>query len=518
MKEKRGSWSSNLGFLLAAIGSAVGLGNIWSFPFKMGKSGGFTFLIIYIVMVVFVGLIVMVSELSVGRRSGRGVVDTFHMLSEKFKWVGWLCVIASFLILSFYSVLGGYCLYYIIINAAGIFTGMPDSSSFTAMLTSPLVSIGVLVLFMAICTVIVRGGVSGGIEKFNKIGTPALFAILIIVIIRSLTLPNAVEGLKFMFKPGYAVEGGFISEAPDFISVLGIAGGQMFFSLSLAMGIMVTYGSYLDKGENLVKNAGVICIADTLVALLAGVAVIPAAISNGLASGIPVSEIKLNGPNLLFCTLQDVFCSMGAIGGIFGMIFYILVLLAAISSAISFMEVLITHRLDRVSALGKKPNRPRVTLAFSAAVTLLAVLVAACGLGANGIAPADLLGLKDTAAYAAWNDSWLNFMDFFSEGICMPLGAVIASLVVGWELKPKIVLDEVHNGCNSRFFDSFFTFCIKIIVPIVMTFVFAGQLYDFLACRGFAAAKAVCYAVTIAVLVICAVIAVIPSEKSKKSK
>ncbi|MBR7081428.1 MAG: sodium-dependent transporter, partial [Oscillospiraceae bacterium] len=329
MGNERGKWGSNIGFIFAAIGSAVGLGNIWGFPYKMGKSGGFTFLLVYIFLAIFVGMIIMVAELALGRKTGKGVVDAYISVSKKFKWVGWLGILAPFLIMSFYSVLGGYCIEYMALNLADIgfgFAGIfgqtvTGGASFGAMLTNQLGSVFFTLLFLVVCMLIVKGGVSGGIEKFNKIGMPALFVMLLIIIVRSLTLDGAMEGLKFMFVPGYAVKAGFIGEAPNFISVLGTAGGQMFFSLSLAMGAMVTYGSYIDKKENLIKNSGIIVFSDTLVALLAGVAVIPAAVANGLANGTPVGEIALGGPKLLFVTLQDVFANMGAVGPIFGTIF-----------------------------------------------------------------------------------------------------------------------------------------------------------------------------------------------------
>ena len=389
MENKRGSWGSNLGFILAAVGSAVGLGNIWGFPYKMGKSGGFTFLLVYIVLAVIVGLTVMASELALGRMTGKGVVDAYRAVSKKFKWIGWLGMIAPFLIMSFYSVLGGYCIQYMSLNLAelsfglsGIFgQSITGGATFGAMLTNPFGCAIFTFLFMVICMLIVKGGVSGGIEKFNKIGMPALFVMLVIVIIRSLTLPNAVEGLKFMFKPGYAVEGGFISKAPGFVEVLGTAGGQMFFSLSLAMGAMVTYGSYLDKKENLVKNSGVIVFADTLVALMAGLAVIPAAVANGINNGVAVGDITLSGPKLLFVTLQDVFSNMGSAGPLFGVIFYALVIIAAISSAISLMEVMATFFIDRAAEKGKSANRTKITLWVSVAIMIEALLVAVDGLG-----------------------------------------------------------------------------------------------------------------------------------------
>ena len=477
MEKNRGSWGSNLGFLMAAIGSAVGLGNIWGFPYKMGKCGGFTFLIVYLLLAVFVGVIIMCSELALGRKTKLAPISAYMKASKKYKWLGWLAVLSPFLIMTFYSVLGGYCIYYIVINIIGVFSGMPDSSSFGAMLTSIPISIGVLVAFMVICCAIVAGGVQSGIEKFNKVGMPALFVMLVIVIVKAWTLPNASEGLKFMFVPGYAVAGGFIESAPDFITVLGTAGGQMFFSLSLAMGIMITYGSYLDESENLTKNSVVIVISDTLVAIMAGLAVIPAAVANGINNGVAVSDIKLSGPNLLFSTLQDVFHDMGAIGGVFGAIFYLLVLIAAISSAISLMEVLAAHFIDKQIEKGNKnPDRKQITLWVSAAITVLGIIVAADGLGSNGMSPADILGVS----VDGWNDCWLDFMDCWSEGIMMPLGAMLMSLMIGAELRPKYVLDELAKGGSSKgSFAKFYSFCIKYVVPMAMVLVFAGQIQAF---------------------------------------
>lgn len=485
MENKRGTWGSNLGFIMAAVGSAVGLGNIWGFPYKMGKSGGLTFLLVYLGLAIFVGMIIMVSELALGRRTGLGVVDAYKAVSKKFAWIGWLGIIAPFLIMSFYSVLGGYCIQYMSLNLAELSFGLSalfgssitGTATFGAMLTNPFGCGVFTLLFVVICMLIVQGGISGGIEKFNKIGMPALFVMLLIVIIRALTLPGASEGLKFMFVPGYAVSAGFIEEAPNFIAVLGTAGGQMFFSLSLAMGAMVTYGSYIDKKENLVKNSLLIVCCDTLVALMAGFAVIPAAVANGIAMGTPYAEIKLGGPNLLFVTLQDVFANMGSFGPLFGVIFYLLVIIAAISSAISLMEVCSTFFLDRAAAKGKQGNRKTITLWVSVAILVEALLVAVDGLGSNGV------WVPGQAAFGidVWNDCWLDFMDCWSEGIAMPLGAMLMALMVGYELKPSFVLDEVHSGAKPGWFDTFYKICIMFVVPIIMAFVLAGQMQSFFA-------------------------------------
>jgi len=475
----RSTWGSSFGFMMAAIGSAVGLGNIWGFPHKMGKSGGFAFLLVYIVLAVLVGYALMASELAVGRKTSSGPVRAYKTLSKKFGWIGWLAVIAPYMILSFYTVLGAYCAQYFALNFTELSFGLQGTygiqlsgaETFTAMLTNPFGCAVFTLGFIIICHLISKSDISQGIEKFNKIGMPCLAIMLLIIIIRSVTLPGAVEGLKFMFLPGYAVEAGFISEAPSLIQVLATAGGQMFFSLSVAMGINVTYGSYLSRKEDLKKSALVIVAADTLVALMAGIAVIPAAVANGIANGTPYSQIALGGPKLLFVTLQDVFAQMGTLGPLFGVIFYGLVLIAAISSAIALQEVISTFIIDNAETHNKKINRANVSRGVSVAVAVIAVLVAIDGLGATGLF---------SWGSDAWNDCFLDFMDCWSEGIALPLGALLMSLLVGWELNAKPVLDELNTGSeNNNGFNKFYTFCIKYCTPIAMAFIFSGSVSGF---------------------------------------
>lgn len=480
MENNRGSWGSNFGFLMAAIGSAVGLGNIWGFPYKMGRCGGFSFLIIYLLLAIFVGFVIMTSELAIGRKTRLGPVGAYHQISKKFKWIGWLAVLAPFLIMSFYTVLGGYCLQYLSLNLAELSFGLQNlfsidlegGATFGAMLTNPFGCAMFTLLFIVICYFINKGHVSEGVEKFNKVGMPALFLMLIIVICRSLTLPGAMEGLKFMFKPGYAVEAGFFESTPSLLNILAIAGGQMFFSLSLAMGAMVTYGSYLGKGENLKKNSVVIVIADTTMALLSGIAVIPAAVANGIANGTAYADIQLSGPKLLFVTLQDVFAAMGTIGPLFGVVFYVLVFIAALSSAISLIEVITAFFMDDAAIKGKERKKEKVTFWVCAAITVEALLVAIDGLGASGVFT--FWGTD------AWNDCFLDFMDCWSEGIAMPLGAMLMALMVGWELKIDPVLEEIDIGSNKNpAFDFFYKACMKLITPIAMAFIFAGSVSGF---------------------------------------
>lgn len=246
----------------------------------------------------------------------------------------------------------------------------------------------------------------------------------------------------------------------------------MFFSLSVAMGINVTYGSYLPKTENLKKSAFVIVAADTVVALLAGIAVIPAAVANGIANGTPVGEIALGGPKLLFVTLQDVFAQMGSLGPLFGVIFYGLVLIAAVSSAIALQEVIATFLIDRAETKGKVADRQKVSLGVAIAVAVVGLLVAIDGLGASGVFT--FWGTD------AWNDCLLDFMDCWSEGIALPLGALLMSLLVGWEIKVSPILDEINIGSpESQAYNKFYSFCIRYCTPIAMAFIFSGSVSGF---------------------------------------
>ena len=473
MEERKG-FGSTFGFLMAAVGSAVGLGNIWGFPNKMGANGGFTFLIIYLILAALCGFVVMVGELALGRKTGRGVVSAYQVLSKKFKWLGWLGIIAPFLILSFYCALGGYCIKYVVLNVGNIFgagfgnNGLASGEVFGNMLTNQLESVVYGLIFVLLTLIIVMGGVSSGIEKFCSIGMPCLFFMLVIVIIRACTLPGAVDGLKYMFVPGWAVEHGVIEKAPSIITVLSNAGGQMFFSLSLGMGIMITYGSYLDKKQNIEKNALVIVICDTLIALMAGLAVMPARFALD-------PEGPIGGPKLLFITMQNVFNSMGTVGYVFGIIFYLLVILAAVSSSISLLEVIVAHFVDKARDKGKGDKRKAYSVIAALATGVLCVLVCMDGLGSNDIAPWNLFGVESSN----WSDCWLDFFDMISEGILMPLGALLMCICIGYELKPQFVDDECCLEGNAFKSKTFFNICVKTITPILMVFILLGQIDQF---------------------------------------
>ena len=486
MEERKG-FGTNFGFLMAAVGSAVGLGNIWGFPNKMGASGGFTFLIIYLILAVLCGFIVMVGELAIGRKTGKGAVAAYHALSKKFKWMGWMGILSAFFILFFYCALGGYCIKYVILNVGDLFGAGFGAEAVYAAAGDTSKSLGDVVfntfvgssgeaiifglIFVVITMLIVLGGIGGGIEKVCSVGMPALFVMLLICIVRACTLDGAVDGLKYMFVPGWAVENGIIAEAPDFLTVLSTAGGQMFFSLSLGMGAMITYGSYLQKKENLQKNAILIITMDTLVALMAGLCVIP-----GRFALDP--EGALGGPSLLFVTMQNVFSRMGALGPIFGILFYLLVVFAAVSSSISLLEVIVAHFVDKARDEGKGDKRKAYTLIAPACVGLGCILVCADQLGGASFTPWKLLGLPETAI-RTWNDCWLDFWDMLSEGIMMPLGALLMSLMIGWEVGPEMVKEECEQSGHAMGSYGFFKICVKFITPLCMILILYGQIKEF---------------------------------------
>ena len=479
MEERKG-FGSNFGFLMAAIGSAVGLGNIWGFPNKMGANGGFTFLIIYLILAACCGFIVMMGELALGRKTGRGAIGAYKVLSKRFKWLGWLGVLSAFLILGFYCALGGYCLKYVTLNVGNLFhagfgTGTLDGAGvFGALMANQGEAVIYGLIFVAITMVIVMGGVGGGIEKVCSVGMPALFVMLVICIIRSCTLEGASEGLKYMFVPGWALANGVIKEAPDFFSVVSTAGGQMFFSLSLGMAAMITYGSYLDKKENLQKNAIIIVVMDTLVALMAGLCVIP-----GRFALDPTGT--LGGPSLLFVTMQNVFDRMGAAGPIFGILFYLLVVFAAVSSSISLLGAVVAHFVDKARDEGKGDKRKLYSLIGAIGAGILCVIVCLDALGNAGISPADILGMRvdPSDKVPTWSADWLDFFDCIAEGILMPLGALLMSIMYGWELGPEVVHAEAT--CEGQKFGAYgwFRICIKYITPLAMLLVLYGQIKEF---------------------------------------
>ena len=442
MKNERGSWASNVGFLLAAIGSAVGLGNIWGFPYKMGKSGGFTFLIVYLLLAVFVGFIVMVSELAMGRKVGQGVIGCYTTLSKRFKWVGWLAVFSPFVVMSFYAVLGGYCIEYMALNLStlAVPTELATGAElFDSMLTNPFGSILFTLLFLVICYLINRGGIAGGIEKFNKVGMPALFVILIVLLARTITLDGAQVGFAYMLSCDWSKVG-----FNTFLSAL----GQAFFSLSLGMAIMITYGSYLPKHENLGKNTALICTMDTLVALIAGFIIVPAVFAT------LGSENVGKGGGFAFASLAGVFEHMAG-GAWFGVLFYMLLLFAALTSSISLIEGVVAFLTERFGWKRKPTTIIVCTLMF-------------------------LIGCLYTMSQAAFNIKgiWFDFangvsfpifgdfMEFLTDRLMIPLCALGVCIFTGWIWKPANAVHEIELDGKPFKLAKVYSVLVKYVAPI----------------------------------------------------
>ena len=344
----------------------------------MGKSGGAVFLLFYLVLVVLVGVTVMLGELALGRRSGKSGVSTYRALSKKYTWLGYAGVLCGFCIMCFYFVLGGIVLRYTVGYFLSLFGGSTFAWSgqgtdfFGYFLTDTKSMILFFVLYILLNIIVVSGGVHGGIEKFCNIGMPALFCLLVFIIAYIACQPGAAEGYKFMFRPDFSV---FSDPNVGFGRVLKNAAGQMFFSLSIGLGVMITYGSYLGKQEHLQRNAFIVCGADTLIALMAGMAVMPACSAFGVEYGA--------GPGLLFASMQTVFSHMGSVGNLIGFLFYLLVLIAALTSSISMLELCTAYAVDKQIEKGLTPKRAKHTSEVAALVFIAGSLVALDGLGAG---------------------------------------------------------------------------------------------------------------------------------------
>jgi NSS family neurotransmitter:Na+ symporter len=306
-KKQRENWGSRIGFIMAAAGSAVGLGNIWRFPYLAGENGGSAFILIYLVFVLVIGLSIMISEFAVGRRTELAAVGAFKSINRNWTFAGVLGVLSAFFIMGFYPVVGGWSLAYVLKSFTGLLSNAAGiGDAFGAFIGNPVEPLVWMLIFLAMNLVIVAKGIAGGIEKAGKVLMPTLFVLLVLVAARSLTLPGASAGVDFLFKPDFSKVTG-----ATFLAAL----GQAFFSLSLGMGCMITYGSYLNKSENLPQNALIVSVLDTGVALLAGLAIFPALFAFGMEPAV--------GAGLVFVVVPQIFAAMGGIGTVFSAIFFV---------------------------------------------------------------------------------------------------------------------------------------------------------------------------------------------------
>ena len=458
--QSKGQFNSNFGFLMAALGSAVGLGNLWGFPYKMGLGGGFAFLLVYMILLVVVGYPLVLSEIAIGRKSQKAAIEAYKEIDPRFTFNGVLQTAVPFFLIAFYCTFGGYVMKFFF-KSLGMFTGnkFDPGETFGATLSSGSSVIWVLV-FLALTVLIVLGGVSGGIEKFCKVAMPALFVMLVIIVIRSCTLPGAGKGLAFLFKPHF--EG--MTSVGGFFETLKLAGSQMFFSLSLASGCLIAYGSYLDKKEDLERDAVIVAIGDTCAALLAGMAVMPACAAYNIEFGA--------GPGLLFVSMPTVFNDMKG-GAFFALLFWLLVFFACLSSSIGMMEGGISAILDSRIKAGKSANRFAVTMAM-----------AAWALIGNMMTTLDGLGSRTTLSWFRpfGIPTVLDFWDVLAEGILMPLTGLIMAILIGW-VRPHYIDDEVESSSAFKS-KGFFNFCIKWLGPLFMALIVYGQLYSIIVNRA----------------------------------
>lgn len=443
--DNRDSFSTKFGVIAAAAGSAVGLGNIWKFPYIAGIYGGAAFLFVYLGFIAAIGLPVMLSELIIGRSSRRNAFGAFKILAPGTPWryVGILGVAAAFLILSFYGVVAGWSLQYVVLSVQdGFASKSPEeiASLFNTLIESPVRPVVLQLGFMILTAAIVIIGIKKGIEKYTKILMPVLVVILLFLCVKSVSLDGARAGLQFLFNPDFSK-----LTADGVLSALGHA----FFTLSLGMGTLITYGSYIQKDNNLVNTVINVTVADTVIAILSGVAIFPAV----FAFGIPPSE----GPGLIFVTLPNVFHQMPG-GFIFSILFFILLSVAALTSSISIMEVVVAYFKEEFE-MGRKTSTILATI-------LISILGVMCSLSMGIMAPYKLFGLNI-----------FDLMDWISANLLLPIGGMFIALFVGWYFGRKKVQAEVaQGGTLTGVFLSMFMFLVKFIAPIAIAIVLLNKV------------------------------------------
>lgn len=446
---------------MACVGSAIGFGNIWGFPYKMGTHGGAAFLLVYIVLCVFAGFAVMFDEIFLGRRDSKGPFGTYRLVGErsghKFGFVAWMSFVSAIALWGFYCTLGGYVLKYCVayigdMFGAGFGTSGNAEDYFFNFIASGMPTVVFTLLFILLTTGIALGGVSGGVERFCKVGMPLLFLIMLVLIIRNSMLPGSGAGWEFILKPDWnSLTGG------QLINTMSSAGGQMFFSLSLGVGGMITYGSYLNKDNNLKTSAIAVVAFDTLAALMAAFMVFPAVFAFGLE---PTS-----GPSLLFITMGTVFDKMSG-GAFFGFLFYFLVLVAGLSTSLAFAEIVIKDFEELTDKNGKPMSRNKALWLGTLITAVINIIVSLDGLGTTGLVQP--LGF-----------CWLDFLDLIGEGILMPLGSFFCAIICGWIIGRDKIVEEATIGGEKFTGVGFYMVCTKIIAPIFMIFVLFGQIDSF---------------------------------------
>lgn len=438
MDKKRGSFSGGLGFVFAAAGSAVGLGNLWRFPYLAAQYGGGIFLLVYLILAVTFGFALLTAEIAIGRKTKLSPVLAYKKLNKKFSFLGYIATLVPIIIIPYYCVIGGWVTKYVTVYAQGLVAPVAKDGYFSDFIGHPVAPLVFFLIFMLLSVVVIMLGVKKGIEKLSKFLMPLLIVLTIGIAIYALTLPNAMEGVKYYLIPDFSK-----------FSILTVAGAmsQLFYSMSIAMGIMVTYGSYTRDDVNLTKSVNRIEFFDTLVALLAGLTIIPAVYIFSGEEGL-----SSQGAGLMFMTLPKVFQQMPG-GNIIALLFFVLVFFAAITSSISVMEAIVSSLMDKFH-LKRIPSCLIVI-----GICLLLGIPSSLG---NGLwANIKILGMD-----------FLTFFDYISNSILMPIVAFCTCILVGWVIKPKALTDEVTKNGEKFGRKKLFNVMIKYVAPICLLFIF----------------------------------------------
>ena len=458
-KKKRGSFTSNIGFILAAAGSAVGLGNLWRFPYLAAKNGGGVFLFVYVILALTFGFALMTTEIAIGRKTGVGPLLAYGKMNKKFGFLGWISTAVPLIIFPYYCAIGGWVIKYgftYISGGANNIYSIGSGNFFNNYISNNTEPVVWLLIYIGLTALIVLLGVEKGIEKASKILMPALLVIIIGIAIFSLTLKHtdadgvtrtAIDGLKIYLIPNFKE-----LTLSKFFSVLLDAVGQLFYSMSLAMGIMITYGSYANKKDNLVSSVNQIEIFDTTIALLAGLIIIPTVFAFNGTEGLASS-----GPGLMFVSLPEIFKQMGFIGQIVGALFFVLVFFAALTSSISIMEAIVSSIMDRYKISRKKATL--LTLAFGVIVGILVCL------GYN------ILYFEYTLPNGTTGQI-LDILDYISNSLMLPIVALLTCVLV-WICGTKSITDEVEHGLNGKAFrrKKLYVIMIKYITPVLLALI-----------------------------------------------
>ncbi len=454
-KKKKGGFSGSLGFVLAAAGSAVGVGNIWRFPYLAAKDGGGLFLLIYLVLVLTFGFTLLTTDIAMGRKTKKNALQAFGAVKRKWKFLGYLTFLVPALIMTYYSVIGGWVMKYMMVYVTGQHKAASGDGYFTSFITSKVSPLVFMLIFLAITAFIVYGGVEKGIERFSRVIMPGLILLICGIAVFSLTLRytdaagvtrTGLEGAAVYLIPNF--EGLTFRR---FLEILLDAMSQLFFSLSVSMGIMITYGSYVKDDVNLNRSVGQIEIFDTGVAFLAGLMIIPAVY---VFSG---TEGMTSGPSLMFVSLPKVFESMGAAGTAVGFVFFVMVAFAALTSCVSIMETLVASCMEIFHQ-----SRRRMSLIIG---VLSAGAAAVICMGYNIFYFELSLPNGQTAQL-------LDVMDYVSNSFLMPLISFLTCIFIGWVMKPKWIIDEMEASGHTFGRKKLYAFMIRYVAPVMMAVLF----------------------------------------------